>query len=69
MRYKVEFENNVPVRAIAVRSNKKIDNLTDFDEAEGRSSVKFLYVDAENEQDAIHQAQRIATTIFKFYRE
>lgn len=66
MRYKVEVENNLPVHASAVRSAKKIDNLTDFDEEVGRSSVKFLYVEAENEQDALQQAQRIATTIFKF---
>jgi hypothetical protein len=66
MKYKVEFENNIPVRAIVVRTTKPIANLTDFGEKDGKSSVEFLYVDAESEQDAIKQAQRIISTIFKF---
>ncbi len=66
MKYKVEFENNMPVRAILVRSSNRIDNLTDFGEIDGKSSVKFLHVDAESESDALKQAQRIVTTIFKF---
>jgi hypothetical protein len=66
MRYKVEFENNQPVRAIPVHSGSRIADLTDFGEENGRSSVKFLYVDAESEHDAIQQAERIVTTIFRF---
>ena len=65
MKYKVEFENNLPVRAIPVRSGKSINNLTDFGEEQGQPIVKFLYVDAESEADALRQAQRIITTIFK----
>jgi len=66
MKYKVEFENNIPVRAKVLRSAKPISNLTDFGEKEGKLSVEFLHVDAESEEDAIKQAQRIAATIFKF---
>jgi hypothetical protein len=66
MRYKVEFEKNVPVRAAAIRSTKRIEHFTAFEKKDGISSMKFLYVEAENETDAIQQAQRIATTISRF---
>jgi hypothetical protein len=66
MRYKVEFENNIPVHATKAQPGSRVDNLTDFGEVEGKSSVKFLYVEAENEHDALEQAQRIVRTIFKF---
>jgi hypothetical protein len=66
MRYKVEFENNVPVRAIAVRSANRIEDLTEFGEQNGKTCIIHLCVEAENEKDAMQQAQRIVTTIFKF---
>jgi hypothetical protein len=66
MKYRVEFDDNVPVRAMVVRSASRITNLTDFGEKEGKSFIAFLYVDAETERDAIRQAQRIVTAIFKF---
>jgi hypothetical protein len=66
MRYKVEFDNNVPVRAIPVRAGNRINDLTDFGEVNGKACIKYLCVEAENEDDAIRQAQRIVATIFKF---
>jgi hypothetical protein len=66
MRYKVEFENNVPVRAIPVRTANRIADLTEFGEKDGKTCLLYLCVEAENEKDAMQQAQRIVTTIFKF---
>lgn len=66
MRYRVEFKNNIPVKAIQVSSVNRADNLTDFGEEDGRRCIRHLYVEAENETDALQQAQRIATTIFRF---
>lgn len=65
MRYKVIFENNVPVTAIPVRVIDRKD-ITDFAEENGRTVIKYLCVEAENEKDAMQQAQRIVTTIFRF---
>jgi hypothetical protein len=66
MRYKVEFEDNIPMRAFKVKSKERVELLTDFSEVGGKTCIKFLYVDAESETDAISQARRVVTTIFKF---
>lgn len=66
MRYKVEFEHNVPVKAFAVRTTDRGKDLTDFGEENGKTVIKYLYVEAENEHDALSQAHRIVTTIFRF---
>jgi hypothetical protein len=66
MRYKVEFENNVPVRAVPLRTGNRVNDLTDFGEVNGKASIRYLCVEAENENDAIQQARRIVATIFKF---
>lgn len=66
MRYKVEFVNNIPVKAHPVKSINRADNITEFGEQDGKICIKHLYVEAENEKDAMQQAQRIVTTIFRF---
>jgi hypothetical protein len=66
MRYKVEFEDNIPIRAILIKMVNRINDITDFGEVNGRTVIKFLFVEAENEKDALQQAQRIVTTIFRF---
>lgn len=53
------------VKATPVKSTPKED-LTGFAYEDGRRVVEYLYVDAENEADAIQQAQRIVITIFRF---
>ena len=66
MRYKVEFENNIPVKATLVKFTDRSKDMTDFGEADGKATIKYLCVEAESESDAMKQAQRIVTTIFKF---
>lgn len=66
MRYKVHFENNIPVKALPVKNVDRGKDVTEFGEENGKTVMKYLCVEAENETDAIKQAKRIAETIFKF---
>jgi hypothetical protein len=65
MNYKVEFENNIPVRAILV-AQIPITERAAFDQENGKSIIKYLFLEAENNHHAIYQAKKIVETVFRF---
>jgi hypothetical protein len=65
MLYKVHFENNVPVGAVAIPRTAVIDR-AEFGEEDGKMAIKHFCVEADTEADAIKQAKEIIETIFRF---
>lgn len=66
MKYKVEFENNEPVRADMAMAVADDEPRVAFDLQDGKTLIKHLYLEAENKENAISQARKIIQTIFKF---
>jgi hypothetical protein len=66
MKYKVEFENNQPVRAAIAQALADNEQRVAFELNEGKTIIKHLYLEAESKENAIQQARQIIETIFKF---
>ncbi len=65
MKYKVEFENNQPVRAAIVNFMADGEQRVAFETNDGKTTIKHLYLEAESKDNAIEQASEIIATIFK----
>jgi hypothetical protein len=65
MRYKVEFENNIPVRAILV-NYVATNERAEFDIENGKTIIRYVLLEAENNKHALYQAKKIVETIFRF---
>jgi hypothetical protein len=63
MKYKVEFEHNVPVKAVLIKEPDKNSHITYFDEENEKTVIRALCVEVENEPNVIKQAQRIIEII------
>jgi hypothetical protein len=63
MGYKVEFENNEPVRASYVEK-QKVNSFIEYSEEKNKVIIKSLYVEAADEANAIMQAKNVVKTIW-----
>jgi len=64
MSYKVEFEENEPVRAIRVDNPRRLKTRIEYGNIE-RTEIKALYLEASSEADALLQAKSVLKTILK----
>jgi hypothetical protein len=65
MNYKVEFENNTPTRAVWV-AQIPTQERAEFDTVNGKTEIKYIFLEAENNKHALYQAKKIVETIFRF---
>ena len=66
MKYKVDFEDNQPVRAAIAQAVADDEPRVAFDVQDGKTFIKHFYLEAENKENAIQQAKKIIETIFRF---
>lgn len=64
MGYKVEFEDNNPVRAFRVSREKAKNNFIEYTDEKNKVMIKSLYVEAADEANAILQAREVVKTIW-----